>query len=87
MGRQMQDIVIEDVLDNALHQDTSAALIEVEQGKAVTLNSESGQRLAIYLDTLSGEALLMGNTTTPDAFTITYSPTTPFAALLAAFRL
>lgn len=86
MGRKIQDIVIEDVLDNASHHDASAALIEVAQSKAVTLNSDGGVRLAVYLDQ-SGEALLMGNTGNPDAFTITYSPTTPFAALIAAFRL
>jgi hypothetical protein len=86
MGRKIQDIVIEDVLDNAAHHDAGASLIEVAQGKAVTLNSDGGTRLAVYLDA-SGEGLLMGNTGTPDAFTITYSPTTPFAALIAAFRL
>lgn len=86
MGRLLKHLDIGDVLDVALHYDPRASLTEVAQGKAVTLTSEGGGRLAIYLDE-SGEALLMGNVGTPSAFTITYSPTTPFAALIAAFQL
>ena len=85
MSRQMKNVAVADVLENATYAADSVEMMHREDDKHVVImrTREHDTELSIWLDPLDGAALVVGRPAVGAPFTIMLDPNTPTHVLTA----